>query len=1180
MVPLVQERLERAVQEDAESLARAGSDAASRLMTQLLQDADSGLARTFGDGGAAAVAASVFAIPVVTAITLDGGQLPSDTPVKDLVGAVDAVTGKALVLQAETSGWRRPSIGGALRAIGAALACPGYERIAPLLDATVGTTRAGGRGGLSGSVSLELPGVSCSGRLSIEAGRGATGEGWVHVLVGPPPASGTLAAAIRAFGGVCAVCQDDTPAVASGNELESDGDSDDAQGAPPGASRSEADADGHGGQSDLGNAAGHPRRISGQSLPSSSALAATHRAAAAEPVAWPAASDTALRVVIGLAAPPAGSSTADVIALLQAFEAVSAALLLALSACRPESFDIELAAERATARKGGWGPAPEMLDLDPLPNGTVPQVRLQVPWQQSFADEEAAPLLDGTLGAVALALRAAAAEHAAEGSVGVAVRGWRCEDGPGLRSLLAAVGWSASQGLQFGRLAIKQLDTAWMWSLVDLASLPGVGAAVPLVRRHLAAPLPWSDDVSRDLGFAPDVGQAPADSPLVLLARALLAVARNASEPRPGQVQFIDKAARGDSLALGGVVIIAGLVAASGFMLYSMLSDSKPRLSAAKRADEAAKFVEVDLCPEDEIPAPGNMKPFKITTPTRTTILLVVSDSSKVTAFPNSCSHYNLPLSGKSGSVLSKDRIVCPFHAACFNAETGDVEDGPAMDSLPVYPTRIHGGRVYVKIPLTNKNKLVSRRQPCRHVVKAPGSSDGGDIVIVGCGAAAAGAIETILASGHSGSLTVVSKDKAGFWDRVKVSKAISSTDYSSRNVFIDPAVWKEAGVNLMLGYEVTSVDTGSKSLDAVPVEGGDSVAVRYDKLLCASGGPARTFRADRDEGFAIDGAELGNIFVLRDATDNIHVHKAVEEYADAEHGARVVIVGSSFIGMEAAASLQSYVADGLVRSIDVIGMEAEPFERVLGLEVGRVMRARHERAAAALGPAFDLRFHMGARTKAFNGTAVVTSVTVIESDGAVVDLEADLVVLGAGMIPAVGYLAGTDAKVGMAVRVDETLKACDHVWAAGDIAELPNRRFSSCERDAFIRIEHWDSAIDQGRCAARNMLSELAGRPGAPFDVVPFFWTQQLGVNIRYAGHCHFVTEADTIVHGDSSSESIKLTVFYCSGSKVLAVATLNNDPQAVAAGELFRQGRMPARAIIEGSPDIDLAVLLKADE
>ncbi len=565
-----------------------------------------------------------------------------------------------------------------------------------------------------------------------------------------------------------------------------------------------------------------------------------------------------------------------------------------------------------------------------------------------------------------------------------------------------------------------------------------------------------------------------------------------------------------------------------------MLSDSKPRLSAAKRADEAAKFVEVDLCPEDEIPAPGNMKPFKITTPTRTTILLVVSDSSKVTAFPNSCSHYNLPLSGKSGSVLSKDRIVCPFHAACFNAETGDVEDGPAMDSLPVYPTRIHGGRVYVKIPLTNKNKLVSRRQPCRHVVKAPGSSDGGDIVIVGCGAAAAGAIETILASGHSGSLTVVSKDKAGFWDRVKVSKAISSTDYSSRNVFIDPAVWKEAGVNLMLGYEVTSVDTGSKSLDAVPVEGGDSVAVRYDKLLCASGGPARTFRADRDEGFAIDGAELGNIFVLRDATDNIHVHKAVEEYADAEHGARVVIVGSSFIGMEAAASLQSYVADGLVRSIDVIGMEAEPFERVLGLEVGRVMRARHERAAAALGPAFDLRFHMGARTKAFNGTAVVTSVTVIESDGAVVDLEADLVVLGAGMIPAVGYLAGTDAKVGMAVRVDETLKACDHVWAAGDIAELPNRRFSSCERDAFIRIEHWDSAIDQGRCAARNMLSELAGRPGAPFDVVPFFWTQQLGVNIRYAGHCHFVTEADTIVHGDSSSESIKLTVFYCSGSKV----------------------------------------------
>lgn len=548
------------------------------------------------------------------------------------------------------------------------------------------------------------------------------------------------------------------------------------------------------------------------------------------------------------------------------------------------------------------------------------------------------------------------------------------------------------------------------------------------------------------------------------------------------------------------------------------------------------------------------------------------------------CRHYPLSLS-HGGGVLSGDRLVCPFHASCFNVETGDVEDGPSMSGLPIFETRMAGGDLYANLPVTAAGKLVEHREPCRHRVPPAGSTPG-DVVVIGSGAAAAGAIETLLAGGHSGSVTVISKDRAGFWDRIKVSKAVTETDYSKKHVIIDPAKWEAAGVKLMLGYEVTTVDAAALSVSAVPCgsSSADAVEVRYDKLICASGGPARTFRADKGERFTIDGADLSNIFVLRDATDNVGVARALDEFADAERAARVVVVGSSFIGMEAAASLMSNVSDRALQSIDIIGMEAEPFERVLGLGVGRVMRRIHqdkaqaandEATAAAGGPRddgspwFTQTFHMRSKTLEFEGSGgLVTGVrisTPLPSGGEETRvLPADIVVIGAGMIPATDYLSGTPAVVRNGVRVDATLKACDHIWAAGDIAEIPNTRFSTCDGDAFLRIEHWDVAIDQGRCAARNVMRELAGKAGEPFDVVPFFWTQQHGTNIRYAGHAHFVSDADTIIRGDMDAAKPKLIAFYCSDKKV-SLARLAG-LCTPAANDLREQSLNPRPALIRG--------------
>jgi apoptosis-inducing factor 3 len=509
----------------------------------------------------------------------------------------------------------------------------------------------------------------------------------------------------------------------------------------------------------------------------------------------------------------------------------------------------------------------------------------------------------------------------------------------------------------------------------------------------------------------------------------------------------------------------------------------------------------------------------------------------------------------ENGGVFSDDRIVCPFHATCFHAETGDVEDGPAFDNLPLLDLEVRGGRVFVTIPTDERSRFLEKREPCRHTLPPPGvAGSAGDVVVIGSGAAAAGAVETFLRHGHAGGLTVISKDKAGFWDRIKVSKSISATDYSSKNVLIDPSVWAASGVHLKLGFEVTDVDTTSRTVYARPCDSSDaskSESIRYDKLLCASGGPARTFRSDRGERITIPGAELNNIFSLRNAQDSLAVHDALQAYSDSESGARVVVIGSSFIGMEAAASISAYAADGLVQSIDIVGMEVEPFERVLGVQFGEIVRHIHEGAIDALNedmltdetlehdsPSLRQTFHMQAKLHEFTGSSAVTGVR-IERPGAggkmeMVELDADIVVLGAGMIPAVDYLRDTDAKIGNGVRVDATLKACPHVWVAGDIAEIPNTRFKTDDRDAFIRVEHWDVAIDQGRCAARNMLLELAGKEGLPFDVVPFFWTQQHGNNIRYAGHAHFVTPENIIIQGNTTDAKPKLTAFFCNGSKV----------------------------------------------
>ena len=213
------------------------------------------------------------------------------------------------------------------------------------------------------------------------------------------------------------------------------------------------------------------------------------------------------------------------------------------------------------------------------------------------------------------------------------------------------------------------------------------------------------------------------------------------------------------------------------------------------------------------------------------------------------------------------------------------------LDALTSYPVQVTAaGEIYVDVDV---RQPVSRgRTP--HMCKHAPSVDQRHFVIIGAGAAAATAVETMRSEGFQGRITMIAKEPALPYDRTKLSKnmAVTAEEVALRK----PAFYPDAlGVELKLGATVATVDTASRE---VVLAGGERIA--YDKLLCATGGPARTFR--KPEAFTIPGAEAGNIFPLRDCSHSEGIERAV---ATLGKDLAVVVVGSSFIGMEAAAYLR-----------------------------------------------------------------------------------------------------------------------------------------------------------------------------------------------------------------------------------------------------------------------------------
>ena len=448
------------------------------------------------------------------------------------------------------------------------------------------------------------------------------------------------------------------------------------------------------------------------------------------------------------------------------------------------------------------------------------------------------------------------------------------------------------------------------------------------------------------------------------------------------------------------------------------------------------------------------------------------------------CTHYGGPL---AEGLLVDDTVRCPWHHACFSLRTGEALHAPALAPLACWTTEQRDGKVYVR---KKEARAPERRVPstARHPSR---------ILIVGGGAAGFAAAEMLRREGYAGSLVMLSDDAAPPVDRPNLSKDyLAGTAPEEWIPLRDERFYADSGIDLRLACSVAAIEPRAHE-----VVTSDGTRIGYDRLLLATGAePVR---------LALPGMDLAHVHTLRTLA---HSRAIIAGSATA---ATAVVMGASFIGLEVAASLRARDLE-----VHVVAPDKRPMERVLGAELGDLVRSLHEEHGVI--------FHLEDTARAIERDRVS-----LES-GAV--LRADLVVVGVGVRPRLALAQQAGLTIDRGVAVNAYLEtSVPGVFAAGDIARWPDPHGG-----AAIRVEHWVVAQRQGQVAALNMLG--AGRR---FDAVPFFWSQHYDVPINYVGHAEGFDEI--AVDGDVAKRDC--VVRYRRNGRVLAVASINRDRDSLLA-------------------------------
>jgi NADPH-dependent 2,4-dienoyl-CoA reductase/sulfur reductase-like enzyme/nitrite reductase/ring-hydroxylating ferredoxin subunit len=477
------------------------------------------------------------------------------------------------------------------------------------------------------------------------------------------------------------------------------------------------------------------------------------------------------------------------------------------------------------------------------------------------------------------------------------------------------------------------------------------------------------------------------------------------------------------------------------------------------------------------------------------------------------CPHYGAPL---AEGTLNGDRLMCPWHHACFNITNGNLIKPPAFDALVHYQVRIDGNDIFMEIP----DEIKDRRIP--EMIKCNLLADKRIFVIIGSGAAGYSAAQTLREDGFQGRIVMISKENHLPYDRPNLSKDYLNGHAQPEWMPLRPDEFYQENNIEILKKAVKKINSLTKTISF-----SDGENFSYDCILVASGGIPRTLE--------VSGAQLKNIFMLRSFTDADKIIEAVKNDGPPGKEGRAVIIGASFIGMEAAAGLKER---GL--EVTVVAPGSVPFEHILGKEIGLMFQKLHEEKGVI--------FKLGSEVKIFTGNEKVESVILDNGES----IEANIVIAGIGVTPATEFLKGTlEINPDGSVSIDQYMKAAEGIYAAGDIA-----RYNDSRTGEQMRIEHWRTALEEGRIAAHNMAGKETKN-----EIVPFFWTQQFDLSLRYVGH---IREWDEIII-DGEISKHDFIAYYIKDNKILAAAGVNRDRMICQIEEFISQEMMPTPADIK---------------
>ena len=402
-------------------------------------------------------------------------------------------------------------------------------------------------------------------------------------------------------------------------------------------------------------------------------------------------------------------------------------------------------------------------------------------------------------------------------------------------------------------------------------------------------------------------------------------------------------------------------------------------------------------------------------------------------------------------------------------------------------------------------------------------------LVIVGGGQAAAQAVQSLRQQSFTGAITLLSDEPHPPYQRPPLSKKYFAGELARERLLLRPATfYAEKGVALELGARVEEIEPAERR---VRLRDGRTLA--YDRLLLATGSRARVL--------PVPGADLPGVHYFRTIADVDSI------LASLAPGARAVLVGAGYIGLEVAASARQ-------RGFDVTVLEAADrvMSRTVSAEVSAFYEARHRTAGVAI--------HCNAGVKAFHGGARVTAVET--TDGR--QFACDVAIIGIGIEPNVELAARAGLPCSNGIVVDELARTADpNIVAAGDCTNHP---LPLLERR--VRLESVPNAIHQAKVAAAS----LVGTP-SPYSEVPWFWSDQYDLKLQIAG---LSTGYDEVVlRGDPATRSF--AAFYLRAGQLLAVDAVNSPKEFIAGKKLVANRARIAPDVLRDAT-IDLTPLATA--